>query len=390
MSVGPGFLEPAPPLRALGPVSPSHAVGLTLCALREVWTASRAPHLLPLTPAARLGIVAHRLLEESGRGLLNGLTSDRISARWDEILRRAEEDASRSWLDRHLVPLAGSIPDFEVRKLRAIARASALANEATRTLGEGGSRAHATWRVEVPVATPDGSAAGRIDAVVRTLDGPVIRDYKSGAIHEAGGAGQLEIKGAFSVQLKLYAAIYAAMTGTWPVRLEVVPLVGAPESVPFSREECVRLLSDAVRHRDQVNRIIESEAPIAMKMSCLASPSPSTCAFCPYRPGCRPYTDAIKPNTDSWPIDARGRLVEKKTLGSGRELLTLEVHSSTIRIRGLSPSPSRHPAVNASVAGDNLAAFNLRSGGGQTSFTEGPFTVFYVDPDQYSQPLQPQ
>lgn len=367
------------PLRPLGPVSPSHAVGLASCALREVWAASRAPHLLPLSPTARLGIVAHRLLEESGRGLLSGLTSEEVVARWDEMWGEAEEEASRSWLDRHLVPLAGAIPDFEVRKLRAIARASALAAETTSTTGEGGSRPRSAWGVEVPVASPDGNAAGRIDAVIWTRDGPVIRDYKVGAIHEAVGGGVPGIKTVLSVQLKLYAAIYAAMTRTWPVRLEVVPLVGAPETIPFSADECARLLYEAIRRRDRANRIVESEAPVRIKISQLASPNPSACAYCLYRPACGPYMDAVEPGRGKWPVDVRGRLVEKRTLGNGRQLLTLEARSETTRIRGVSPIPARHPAVSASALGDLLAGFNLRDEGAGTSFAEGEFTVFYLD-----------
>ena len=103
-----------------------------------------------------------------------------IEARWEELVKMSERLAAQSWLDRHLLPLSAAIPDFEVRKLRAIAGASALAATAA---AKTNTVQHVHPRLlgfELAVATPDGLAAGRIDAVVADEDGPIVRDYKSG------------------------------------------------------------------------------------------------------------------------------------------------------------------------------------------------------------------
>jgi hypothetical protein len=180
------------------------------------------------------------------------------------------------------------------------------------------------------------------------------------------------------VQLKLYAAIYAAMTGTWPSRLEVVPLVGPPQSVEFSIEECRQLLEHAIGAVDAVNNVIASQHPAASRRELLARPSPQTCRHCQYRPGCAPYANAVAADPDAdWPHDRQGRLAEMRTLGNGRLLLALDSGTTTVRIRGIDPRPRRHPALEAVALGDVIKAFNLRSAGSPASFAEGPFTVLY-------------
>ena len=55
------------PLRS---VSPSLMELLRACTLSALWTAQRVPRALPQSPAGRLGIVAHKLLEEAGEDKL--------------------------------------------------------------------------------------------------------------------------------------------------------------------------------------------------------------------------------------------------------------------------------------------------------------------------------
>jgi len=373
----PGVLPPARELHALTSVSPSRATGLASCALREVWAANHAPGLLPTPPAAWLGTVAHRLLEEAGRGMLNGLTPSGIEGRWVELLIDSEKNAARSWLDRYLLPLRVAIPDFEVRKRQAIVRARALAAETSAAGPTHKTGAHSRLGFEVAIATPDGHAGGRIDAVIPTPCGPVLRDYKSGAIYERTSGQTKLIKSEFAVQLKVYAAIYARMTGIWPVGLEVLPLVGSAEDVAFTADECERLLEEMLQLRESINAVVDAELPLLTKMQRLANPSPSVCAYCLYRPHCVPYREASESDADGWPLDIHGQLVEMRTLGNGRMMLTVNVDGSVVRIRGLDASPERHPAIQEIVSGDAVAAFSLRANGSPSSFMEGRFTVIY-------------
>jgi hypothetical protein len=349
------------------------------CALRESWAASRAPELLPGTPTGRLGTVAHRLLEEAGRGQLAGLDDEAIDQRWERLVQAAEASAAASWLNRHLLPLRSAIPDFEVRKIRALSAARALAEEASATHHVQGSALRLTAGYEVPVETADGQAGGRIDAVRPGPEGPVLRDYKSGAIHEGATSNARTVKAAYAAQLKLYAAIYADMTGVWPSLLELVPLAGMPEQVEFTRDECAQLLRDAVRLRDTINDVINSNASLADRMARLAAPAQSVCSYCAYRPQCTPYMERERSEQRGWPLDVRGELTNKRTLGNGRMMLVLAAGTTVIQIRGLSAQPERHPAIAATNIGDTVAAFNLKADG-PSSFGEGPFTVLYKIP----------
>jgi RecB family exonuclease len=348
------------------------------CALREVWAAARELAALPTTPAAAVGTVAHRLLEEAGRGNFSCVPESAIERRWDELLRRAEAACAESWLNRHLVPLATAVPDFEVRRLQALAAAGALAEAAATARSEEPDQPRGLPSgCEVPVSTPDGRAGGRIDLVSQTAGGPALKDYKSGAIH-ARGAATRDLKPEYAIQLKLYAAIYAAMTGTWPERLEVVPIAGPPEEVPFTQEECHHLLLRALQRRDEINAVVGEDAPLQDRTHRLANPDPSVCGYCPYRPHCPPYRAVLREQREAaWPMDVWGQLTDIRLLGNGRRLLTINTSKDTTYVRGIDPSPGRHPALDTASPGVAIGCYNLRPGGSPTSFTEGPYTTFY-------------
>lgn len=373
----PGHLPPFAAPRPMAAISPSRFTGLETCALREVWSANRVPELLSTSPAGRVGAAAHRLLEEAGRGTFGGPSNERIAARWDELIAAIEEAMARSWLDRHLLPLSTAVPDYEVRRLRAVSRALQLAADAVARAGALHSSPGAPYGCELAVATPDGKATGRIDAVLPGTCGPIIRDYKSGAIHESPTS--TDIKHAYAAQLKLYAAIYERMTGAWPERLEVIALSGEPEAVKFTAEECARVLEDAIRMLDHVNEIVETthDGPAVARR--LASPAPPTCAFCRYRPCCEAYADASQSApTLRWPNDVWGRLAGRRVLGNGREMIVIDSQNGRLSLRDLTPGDNRHPALRSLNIGDEVGAFSMRPGGSPSSFSEGEFTVIYT------------
>ena len=66
-------------------ISPTTFNMIRDCALKALWSLSKKPPLLPQYPKAKLGIIVHKLLSESGRGQL---LPDRsaISARWNELM----------------------------------------------------------------------------------------------------------------------------------------------------------------------------------------------------------------------------------------------------------------------------------------------------------------
>ena len=107
-------------------ISPSRYVSATRCAMREVWSASRVPPVLPVSAYACLGSVIHKLFERAGNGELDTDRS-RVHRAWEELVAEKERQMEDDGLLRSLVPLKRSIRDFEVRKLRSEARVIKIA-----------------------------------------------------------------------------------------------------------------------------------------------------------------------------------------------------------------------------------------------------------------------
>ncbi len=376
-----GLLTFRPNVLPLESISPTRYVGLRQCALREVWGTARASQLLPSFPAARVGTVIHHLLEDAGSGAFLPGDTPAVDRRWQELIGAMEERMRASWLERRFVPLSQSVADFEVRWIQARERALELADTATSTPGRPTASSDGSVPLhgcEVPVSTPDGRVQGRIDAIVLRNDGPVVRDYKSGAIFEPGDKKHT-LKEAYQIQLRMYAALYAVTTGRWPARLEIVPILGNPEEVEFDAESCDSLVEAAREELDAVNGVITGSQSPEIVQERLAKPGPETCTYCTFRPGCLPYQAASAAGSGQWPHDVRGTLKSLVTLADGRAMMEIECAGSVIRIRGLT-LPGRHPALEFLQSGDAVAVYNARSTGSTAMLTESPFTTIYKVP----------
>jgi hypothetical protein len=377
----PGILRGNLPLAPLERVSPSRFQSLKECALRELWTAARVPNQLPIAPTARLGSAIHRLLEEAGKGLFREGGRAAIEKRWDGLADEVESVMQGSWLERHFVPLKTAVPDYEVRRFRAIQRAQEITESLPALPAPPDGQV--PRGTEVWVSTPDGLAGGYIDQVEASVVGSVLRDYKSGHIlagASAQGAGT--VKEAYEVQLKLYAAIYASTAGVWPGRLELVPLQGPVREVAFTAAECQELLWQAREAVVTINTIIANNPP-ADAEAMLAAPSPGACRHCLFRPSCAAYRRAREHGAvveNSWPNDLWGTVREKRVLGNGKMLLTIQPATPGLplaTIRGLNPSPDRHPTLPSLLPGHSAAAFGLKGGDQGGTFQESAWTVIY-------------
>lgn len=375
----PGILSGKLPLVPLQRVSPSRFQSLKDCALREVWAAGGVPNLLPAAPAARLGSAIHQLLEEAGKAQFKNGGITAIEKRWDELVAQAESAMQSLWLEKQFVPLKTAVLHYEVRRLKAIERAEEITQSSSAI--SPGAACQPDNACELWVSTRDGLAAGYIDQVEASAAGPILRDYKTGHILEPPSAqGEGAMKETYEVQLKLYAAIYASTAAVWPVKLELVPLQGPVREVPFTTVECMDLLRQAREAITTINAIIEGNPP-AKAEALLAAPSPRTCRYCLFRPSCAAYRTAREHAAiqDAWPEDLWGVVRERRALGNGKVLLVLQASapSPSVSVRGLSPTPDRHPALPALLTGDAAAIFGLKGGGQGGTFQETPWTVIY-------------
>ena len=359
-------------------VSPSRYAAWGECWLRQLWEACWKPPLLPVAPAARLGTVVHAVLEAAGK---KEVEATEVEACWEQCLLRVENSIAENWVERCLQPLRLSVPDFEVRRLRAVRRAK----EVARCALERGPRAGATvgTGTELWVQSADELVGGNIDLVQERPEGLVLSDFKTGLIREPNSTAS-DVKPEYQVQLQLYAALYASSFNQWPVRLELVPLSGSPVPVPFDKDECVALLGRASALVRQVNERLET----ALAAGCgpadfqsLATPSPSTCRYCLFRPACPAYASARGAHdTRCWPHDVFGELQTCRTLGNGRLALAVTdgARPEASWVRGIDPDPERHPALLHLSAGCRVALSNVRLSASTLSYSELMSTTIYV------------
>lgn len=377
--MNPGKITSTAKLSPLKRISPSRFLAVKECALREVLAADGAPGLLPSSPKARLGTVIHSLLELAGNGQLGTNPESQIDQTWGRLVAKCEAQMSNSWLESPLVPLSKTVPDFEVRRLRARRIAHQMATGASVV---GISQEARGIGFEVWVETPDHLVGGRIDEIQPGADGPILRDYKTGQILDADTPEGISIvKISYQIQLQLYAALYACKFGRWPSRLEIVDLDGREFEVPFEIASCEALLREAYQVLTTINEKIETSRSTQEAVNMLANPRPSSCIACPYRPECLAYRTARQSSSlMDWPADVFGVLKYVRNLASGRISLGIDSPTSPstlTRVRNLESGQARHPALNFLKEGDLVGVFNVRGDQQGNDFSESSMTTVY-------------
>lgn len=364
-------------------VSPSRYTAMQACLLREVWTAAGNEPLLPPSPLAELGSVIHRLLEAAGRGQLHGGRKEKVDGTWDELVLDAERNMARSTLRQHQVPMSKSIPDFQVRRLRACRRAAKIAHDAFRANDGRPRQSPQSTGFELWVESDDGQVGGYIDRVTMTEEGVVLCDYKSGAVLDSGtGDGSGEPKRAYKVQMELYAALYRLKSGVWPIRLEIVPLQGTPVEVRFDPENAKRLLAEASTFLRSANKRIAEVENGSTEIIDLASPQSMYCRLCLFRPACQAYWIAKRQESqEKWPVDVEGFLRETTRLRNGKVCMKIAKDdsptSSCITVRKLTDSMDRHPLLHRTAIGKRVAVYGLNRDYHSGDYTETQNTVIY-------------
>jgi len=343
------------PLQPLKRISPSRYLSLKNCQLREIYS-STGISLLPRSPAAHIGTAIHDMLELSVKGRMQ--SDEDFNSAWDNIIRRIETGMHDSPLERHLVPLNLSVFNFEVKKVLTRKMISAHYSYFPRT-GSVGLKNAETW-----VKTADGKISGRIDLVDKTSEGIEITDYKTGKILKNGG----QIKEEYLVQLKMYAALYNETHGVWPDKLSLLGLDMDKVIIDVDKKECSNLIEDAKKMLNETNELIEA----GLQAEDFAEPSPANCRFCLFRPACNKYWEASK-ETGDWPLDAKGRLKDKKVLLNSTYRITLQSDKGGSVIRGL--SQNRHSYLNDDVK--EILLCNLKNDTIAGSYMENMLTTGY-------------
>jgi CRISPR/Cas system-associated exonuclease Cas4 (RecB family) len=279
-----------------------------------------------------------------------------VRSAWQEAVRKVEARMAASWLERHSVPLRRSVRNYEERRLATLDYALDLARQgAARSEKHGGLG----LAPETPLVTADDRLGGQLDAVIPTLEGVVIRDYKTGQIYEDND-GERVVKAAYQLQLRLYAVLYERTQGAWPARLEVVASQGEVVEVSFTPEECEALFEDTIRRLDKFAEKVRRVRDGVLALPALANPG-EACRWCPYRPVCtanRDWTAAAPAPEQPSRVDVRGTFQGVRPVRFGLVVLELEANGSSRPVADLDPMPNRNPALGQLQRGDAIGVFD--------------------------------
>ena len=347
---------PPMPMKPLSRISASGYSTLKLCALRGIWAADHQPPLLPVSPAARLGTVVHKLLELASSGHLKNEES--MLSCWQKEVQNQEAEMLINPLEKHLVPISNNVTNYRVKQLMAFNLTRPLINECA-AQGKKEKTKSELW-----IETKDGKLGGRIDFIKHTDGGVCIIDYKTGEVLMDGNS----IRQEYQDQLKMYAGLYYLSHNAWPAKLSLIGLDRSEYNLPFTQEECLNLIADAKKSLEDLNRLITA----GLDATDLAVPSQESCRYCVYRPACKPYWTK-RQDIDGWPADFIGAVRDKRILGNGLFKLVLGNSGKTVTIRGL--SPERHFFLTNAVA--EALFCNLSSDAVPGFFKENAMTTGY-------------
>jgi hypothetical protein len=301
---------------------------------------------------------------------------DALQSALDSRISETESSMSQSWIERSLVPLRKSVPDFEVQRLRALHLAASIERIGTSIKHKVDFKPR--MGCEIWVQSEDGTVGGFVDAAYEQDGKPVIRDYKTGLILEANSADDPKPNVEYLIQVKLYAALYCETFGEWPSFAELVPLQGEAIRIEVDPEECMGILQNAKDTLHTVNALVlRTASRLIESIGALAAPSSGNCRRCLSRPACRPYYNECVKEDREWPADVWGVLEFRQLLGNGRSLLRVIEGNQIIVVRQITTSTERHPALESLEPGNKVGIYNVRFNANHTEATETDMTTIY-------------
>lgn len=334
-------------------LSPTSYERLRACPLQASFAASPGRGAVSGSASARLGSIAHAVLESVVRS--GSIRSNRWAQAFDEAwIVQVEKERARD--------VMGGVdpdrwPDYQLKRART-RRTAAKLREMLLALP-----AACLVLPEEPLSSQGGSLRGRADLIVR---GPVhaVLDYKSGEVLDAIVG---TIHEAYERQLLLYSYMEAETTGTWPTMLEVIPLTGPAVVVAADPSRASTLARDAAERRSAYNSLVPGPQPA--RVSVIA------CPRCPYSARCPAFWLADPSERGPDVVALRGTV--RRVMRSG-DLVTFGIETGPDGARSIAVVRAvdvREHAVAGAIAPDSAVAivglrpeedrgtFRLRPGG---------------------------
>lgn len=340
-------------LAPLKTISPSRFDALRGCALQVILEKSFPRGILPPTVYMLAGSLVHHIAERAF--LESPSNTDELELIWRNETAKFETKLQEHEATALLVPLRYSIPNFAGRKalfLRTWKYRPAAKNRQSGEPSTGGAEQFLTDAKRY--------VAGSADLLLRTPAGWVIKDFKTGVMHDPI-TGQA--KPEYALQLKLYAALCEQKHGEWPVRLFLENAAGEQLDVPFTAAECTALLLEAQQLLVSINQQIG-----AGEVEQLASPDAVRCGRCQARPLCPIYVNGLRHALPECPTDVLGAVVSF-AVHSGRLQLVLELGGTRRRLLANGPISARLQAQITKLTGQEILVCNVKSTANSLTFT---------------------
>jgi RecB family exonuclease len=372
--------------------SPSQLSMAKDCSLRAILSTGKPPvPRLPSNPGAERGSVFHELLEHAGKGIIEPSSEPRkaIEAALTALLERAEQRLAAKAETAHFARLRSAFSplDWHNACQRVIDLAQRLLEHAPPHEPAAPSRFPAEplefsqlgpngiW-FEVHIQAPRLRLSGRMDVLEKKPEKIVVRDYKTGQVHDREGSVLPHIE----QQLRLYALAI----------LEHFPQCAIELWISERKETRIVLDNDAVSEtRTWLEALLAAlPANAEVPAGLLANPGPS-CLYCPFRHVCPAYLEQAPGLWVSGtlngplPLDIWGEVV---SISGGEMDTSMELKDAMGRRVKVQRLSTRHPALIDLAPGAQIFFFGLSSS--KSSPTNG--TYFHprnyfelpVDPSQ--------
>ena len=371
-------------------VSPSSASNLLDggCKLNTVlrFKGNRPPKSIPTSGKTELGTVEHNLYE---RAYSPRSSNSRPEGEWglsdaeshfDDLVEEQEKKLVESSVDSHLVPLS-NMAGFDNIRLDACVTAVEKRRVASNWSRKTDSQISGTrllgpevevWNLTKPLAggrpgKEEYSVFGKIDLVTLDEKGQVeIVDHKTGQMIDDDGL----VKPTYETQIRVYAALWrmTAEQNGWDGALRNAaiedPKKQERHSIVIEPEICHDTLERVLRGLDSINGAIEEDSRVESVALKLANPSPDTCLYCEFRPGCKSFHQSL----EAWMRDADfefndiiGEVLSNPISNGGSEFFQFKIVDTEGKIWLVDGVDSkRYPEVISCETGSTVAVFGGR------------------------------
>ena len=351
-------------------VSPSNYLTARVCPLKFILSKSKLWQYSPDNAAAVVGTAIHRLIEWSGKNQSSEVTHAQAEAKFDELIKLAEDKLCKHPVNRRLIPLSVSDPRFPEKKHSAI-KAAIRGPKQSRHGDVPPKFGMVRTMYEEGFSSGNGLIYGEIDKLVDGPSGLIIYDKKTCQVIDENGY----IKNDYRMQLLLYAGIVYECIGKMASRLVLVDCNNTEIEVTFKPEEALEAIAVASRWLTSLNKKIALSSTV-LQLLPLAQPSPEVCRFCASRSACPAYWKARQAVNDDWPVDAEFLVDSCQQLGNGGKL----IYASPIAL-GRSMKTSLNdincqPAISKIERGSKIRLIDVKKTGNQFSLTKN--SVVYL------------